>query len=211
MNVAEMTDRVRRLTGIRMPDILSDDQILQLLNEAYNEVMALTDWPFLHVEETVTTTGSLFDTHNVIRDVQAVINGEGTRLRQTTLSDMDLYIEQPDDLAFAYARVSDRRYRVWPDSPDGTSLTIRGVKNPAQLLSPYDEPVFDTEFHVILPYSASSRALAEESDDSPRAQMYMTEAAGILDRMRLRYLTTKDTATFKMGGKRTDRTRWRMW
>lgn len=210
MNVAELTDRVRRLTGIRMPDILSDDQILQLLNEAYNELMALTDWPFLHVQDTVTTTGSQFDTNNVLRDVQAVLTSDGTRLQQTTLSDMDMY-EQPDDTPIAYARVSDRRYRIWPDVADGTTLTVRGVKNPAQLLSPYDTPVFDAEFHVILAYSASSRALSEESDDSPRAQMYMSEAAGILDRMRMRYLTTKDTATFKMGGKRAARRPWRLW
>jgi len=211
MNVAELTDRVRRLTGIRMPDILSDDQILDLLNETYTELMGLTDWPFLHVEDTVNTTDSLFDTHNVLRDVQSVISPQGVRLNQTTLNDLEQYDEQPDSDPFAYARVSDRRYRIWPDVPNGTSFTVRGVKNPALLLSPYDTPVFESEFHLILAYSASSRALSEEADDSGRVQMYMQESAGILDRMRMRYLNTKDTVNFQMSGKRGRRNRWRVW
>jgi hypothetical protein len=211
MNVAELTDRVRRLTGIRMPDILSDDQILDLLNEAYNELMGLTDWPFLHVHDTVTTTGSQFDTHNVLRNVQSVISADSTRLHETTLNDLERYSEQPSDDPFAYARVSDRRYRIWPDVADGTSFTLRGIKLPDQLLSPYDSPVFDAEFHLILAYTASSRALSEEADDSGRVQMYMQEAAGILDRMRMRYLNTKDTVSFQMGGKRGLRSRWRVW
>lgn len=211
MNVAELTDRVRRLTGIRMPDILSDDQILDLLNEAYTELMGLTDWPFLHVEDTLTTTGSQFDTSLVLRDVQSVIAADGTRLHETTLNDLERYDEQPSADPFAYARITDRKYRVWPDVPDGTSFTVRGIKLPDPLLSPYSTPGFDNEFHLILAYSASSRALSEEADDSGRVQMYMQEAAGILDRMRMRYLNTKDTVSFQMGGKRSLRGRWRVW
>lgn len=211
MNVAELTDRVRRLTGIRMPDILNDDQILQLLNEAYVELMGLTDWPFLHVQSAVSTASNLFDTDGVFRDVQAVISPQGVRLRQTTLSELESYEEQPDADPYVYARVSDRRYRVWPDVADGTSFTVRGVQSPAELLDPYDAPIFDSEFHVILAYSAASRALSEESDDSGRVKMYMDEAAGILDRMRMRYLNTKDNVTFQMGGKKSLRKRWSVW
>lgn len=211
MNVAELTDRVRRLTGIRMPDILSDDQILDLLNESYNELMGLTDWPFLHVQDTVTTSDNKFDTNGVLRDVQAVISPQGTRLRQTTLSDLESYDEQPDADPYAYARVSDRRYQIWPDVADGTTFTVRGVQSPNQLFDPYDSPVFDSEFHVVLAYSAASRALSEESDDSGRVQMYMQEAAGVLDRMRMRYLNTKDNVTFQMGGKKGLRNRWSVW
>lgn len=212
MNVRQLTDRIRRLTGIRMPDILSDDQILELINESYREVLALTDWPFLHRQQDVTVTSNQFDTGEVFRDVQAVIATDGTRLRQTTISDMEMYDEQPDDEPFAYARLSDRKYRVWPDAADGTTLNVRGVYSPPELMDPYDVPVFDDEFHIILAYSAASRALSEESDDSGRVEMYLREAAGVLDRMRMRYLTTKDRGIFKMGGKRRRRDpRWSMW
>lgn len=212
MNVRQLTDRIRRLTGIRMEDILSDDQILELINESYQEVLALTDWPFLHRQQDVTITGNEFDTDGVFRDVQAVISSDGTRMRQTTLSDMELYDEQPDEDPFAYARVSATKYRVWPDVANGTTATVRGVYSPDKLMDPYDTPIFDEEFHIILAYSAASRALSEESDDSGRVEMYLREAAGVLDRMRMRYLTTKDRGIFKMGGKRRRRDpRWSLW
>jgi hypothetical protein len=210
MNVQQLTDRVRRLTGIRMDDILSDDQILQLLNESYLELMGLTDWPFLHVESNVTVQDGVFDSYYTFRVINSVTGGEYNRLRETTLDDLDRY-DEPDADAFAYARIDERRYKVWPKPADGTQYTVRGVQTPTPLYDPSDEPVFDSEFHIAIAYAAASRALAEESDDSGRSEMYIQEAAGVLDRMRLRYLTSHDRGVFRMGGKRTRNMRWRAW
>lgn len=209
MNVQQITERVRRMTGILMDDILSDDQILQMLNESYVEICGLSDWPFLYVETTVQVVDGVFQTVPTFRAVNSVTTGD-KRLRETTLDDIERY-EAPDDDPFAYARVDSNRFRVWPTPKTNISVTVRGVQTPDLLYDPSDEPVFDREFHVVLAYAASSRALAEESDDSGRAQMYMQEAAGILDRMRLRYLTSHDRGVFRMGGKRTRNLRWRAW
>jgi hypothetical protein len=209
MNVQQLTERIRRMTGILMDDILSDDQILQMINESYVEITGLADWPFLHVEDSVTVVDGVFQTVPVFRAVQSVTTGD-KRLRETTLDDIERY-DQPDDDPFAYARIDSNRYQVWPTPKNTIHLTVRGVQTPTPLYDPSDEPVFDREFHVVLAYAASSRALAEESDDSGRAQMYMQEAGGILDRMRVRYLTSHDRAVFRMGGKRTRNLRWRAW
>jgi hypothetical protein len=209
MNVAELTDRVRRLTGIRMPDILSDDQILQMLNESYDEIMGLADWPFLYVEDQVVVNDGIFQTVPVFRNIQSVMAGD-TRLRETTLDDLERY-EQPDDDPFAYARIDSNRYKVWPAPSGALTVSIRGVQTPPDLYDPSDEPVFDREFHVSLAYAAASRALAEESDDSNRSQLYIQEAGAILDRMRMRYLTSHDRGVFRMGGKRSRNLRWRAW
>ena len=209
MNVAELTDRVRRLTGIRMPEILSDDQILQLLNESYREIMTLTDWPFLYVEHTATVNDGFFQTSPVFRVINSAVCDD-YRLRETTLNDMESY-DQPDADPFAYARVDSNRFRVWPAPADGKQVHLRGVQSPPDLLDPADEPVFDRDYHVIIAYAAASRALAEEADDSGRTQAYMQEAGAVLDRMRMRYIVTHDRGIFKMGGKRSMKQRWRTW
>jgi hypothetical protein len=209
MNVQHLTDRFRRLTGIRMDDILTDDQILQLLNESYVEITGLADWPFLHVEAQATVNDGAFQTVPIFRSIQSVMAGD-KRLRETTLDDIERY-EQPDDDPFAYARIDSNRYQVWPTPKNPISVNVRGVQTPDPLYDPSDEPVFDPEFHVVIAYAAASRALAEESDDSGRSQMYMQEAASILDRMRIRYLTSHDRGIFRMGGKRTRNLRWRAW
>jgi hypothetical protein len=210
MNVQQLTDRLRRLTGIRMTDILSDEQILQLLNEAYRETMGLTDWPFLSVQQDVTVQDGVFDSYYTFRVVNSIVGPDGARLRETTLDDLERY-DEPDADPFAYARIDERRYKIWPKPADGTVYSVRGVQTPELLYDPSDEPVFDSEFHVVLAYAAASRALAEESDDSGRSQLYMQEASGILDRMRLRYLTAHDRGIFRIGGKSSKNYRWRAW
>jgi hypothetical protein len=209
MNVTDLTDRVRRLTGIRMPEILSDDQILQLLNESYREIMTLTDWPFLYVEHTATINDGLFETRPVFRVINSAVVGEH-RLRETTLNDIESY-DEPEADPFAYARVDSNRFRVWPAPANGTQVHLRGVQSPPELYDPSDEPVFDNDYHVVIAYAASSRALAEEADDSGRTQAYMQEAGAVLDRMRMRYIVTHDKGIFKMGGKRSMKQRWRTW
>lgn len=209
MNVQQLTARFRRMTGILMEDILTDDQILQLMNESYVEICGLADWPFLYVEDNVTVVDSTFDTVPVFRSVQSVMVGD-KRLRETTLDDIERY-EDPDDDPFAYARIDANRYKVWPAPKTTIQATVRGIQTPPLLSDPSDSPVFDAEFHVVLAYASASRALAEESDDSGRSQMYMQEAGSILDRMRLRYLTSHDRGVFRMGGKRTRNLRWRAW
>lgn len=210
MNVQQITERIRRLTGILMDDILSDDQILQMVNESYVELMGLADWPFLYVESSVPIVDGVFETVPIFRAVQSVIAGD-KRLRETTLNDIERYYDEPDDEPFAYARIDSNRYRVWPAPGSAMQATVRGIQTPTILFDSSDEPVFDSEFHVSLAYSAASRALAEESDDSGRAQMYMQEAGGILDRMRIRYLTSHDRGVFRIGGKNTKNLRWRAW
>ncbi len=211
MNVQQLTERLRRLTGILMDDILSDDQILQMLNESYVEVTGLADWPFLHVSSNTAVNDGVFETVPVFRSVQSVVtDNQYNRLRETTLDDLERY-DEPDAEPFAYARIDSNRYRVWPTPKGPVTVEVRGVQTPAPLYDPSDEPIFDNEFHVVLAYAAASRALAEESDDSGRAQMYMQEAAGILERMRIRYLTSHDRGIFKMGGKRSRNLRWRAW
>jgi hypothetical protein len=192
-----------------MPEILSDDQILQLLNESYREIMTLTDWPFLYVEHTATVNGGFFETSPVFRVINSAVIGDH-RLRETTLNEMESY-DEPDAEPFAYARVDSNRFRVWPAPADGTQVSLRGIQSPSDLYDPSDEPVFDKDYHVIIAYAASSRALAEEADDSGRTQAYMQEAGAVLDRMRMRYIVTHDKGIFKMGGKRSMKQRWRTW
>jgi hypothetical protein len=49
VNLASLRDRARALSGIRLQTLRSDEQIDVVINEAYQEVINLSQWPFLAV------------------------------------------------------------------------------------------------------------------------------------------------------------------
>jgi hypothetical protein len=51
-------------------------------------------------------------------------------------------------------------------------------------------PVFNEQFHPMLSYRAASRMLAEEGDDSGRAEFYQQEANVFFARMQQFYTRT---------------------
>lgn len=212
MNLSTLRERVRTLTGIRLQDLRSDDQIDVVLNEVYQEVVESSNWPFLRNETTVSvaagaeefTTPSGYSEVNAVSYSDAV--GNNIRLNQTTVDEIDLIDQDEEGDPVYYARVDEETFRLWPVPDRSITLEIRGKQTVANMSSDSDSPVFAEQFHPLVSYRASSRILSEEGDDSGRAQFYLNEANNFYARMLQFYTRSTDTRMFVMGSrKRRDR------
>jgi hypothetical protein len=208
VNLGSLRERARALSGIRLQTIRSDEQVDEVINESYQEVVGLSQWPFLRSSEIVSVAKGVesFETPTGFSEVSSVTYqdelGNGMRLRQTTLDELDRLDADAEGEPSFYARINDRLFQLWPIPEKAIELTIRGKASVQPLRADGDLPVFDDQFHVIVAYRAASKMLAEEGDDSGRAEMYQNEASLLYARMQQFYNRTTDVGMFVMGGRR---------
>lgn len=205
MNLTELRARVRTLSGVRLDSIRSDSDIDQLVNESYQEILGLFAWPFLRGESrSVVAAGrNSFNTPSAFRYITAVVAGD-SRLQQTTLDEIDL-LEDQEGEPQRYARVDDRKIRLWPTPNDQTVVHIRGQIEFQPLDQFNDTPIFAEQFHPAIAYRAAARLLAEEGDDSGRSEAYQLDAGGYLGRMQEHYMSSGDISLIRIGSRRNRR------
>ena len=208
MNLSALRDRTRALSGIRLQTLRSDEQVDAVVNEAYQEVIGLSQWPFLRVSQQIALPASTnsFESPVGFSEVVSVSytnDAEDTvRMTSTTVDEVDRLREEEGVEPFLYARVTDKEFVVWPTPNANITLTIRGKATVESLTRDADTPVFDDQFHPMLAYRAASRMLAEEGDDSGRAEFYQQEANVFFARMQQFYTRAPDSSFFVMGGRR---------
>lgn len=211
MNLSQLRDRVRALTGIRLDTIRSDEQIDAVINESYYEAMNLGSWPFLKVSTTVTVAAGAeeFTTPTGYDEISSLTYStsqqDQTRLRQTTMDELDFLDEDEEGDPAFYARIDETKIRIWPRPTSSITFSVRGKAAVSELSSDSDEPVFGDQFHTMLAYRSASKILAEESDDSNRSNAYQEEANVIFARMQRFYLTSNDHGLIVMGSNRRRR------
>lgn len=203
MNLTTMRARVRRLTGIQMTSLLADADIDTVINEVYREVLAIDTWPFLHVDVAATALAGnpSVTVPSPVRTVTSVRVDGKNRLQQTTIDHLDVLADEDTSTGEPelYAFVNATTLKVWPTPDVNYSLQVRGYKDEAALTA-NDEPVFDSVFHVLLPYEASVRILQEQGDDeSGRVPAYREQVATMLQSMSTMYLRAHDRKQFRMG------------
>lgn len=208
MNLSTIRDRARALSGIRLQSLRSDEQIDVVINEAYQEVVSLSQWPFLRASEQVSIPAgeNSFETPVGFSEVISVSytadSGDTVRLQSTSVDEIDRLREEEGEEPFLYARVTDREFVVWPAPRNAVTFLIRGKQVVEELSSDSDVPVFDQQFHPILAYRTASRMLAEEGDDSGRSEFYQQEANVFFARMQQFYTRNADSSFFVLGGRR---------
>ena len=208
MNLSALRDRARALSGIRLESLRSDEQVDVVINEAYQEVIGLSQWPFLRVSQQVSIVSGTdsFETPTGYSEVTSISytneGGDSVRLQSTTVDEIDRLNDEEAPEPFLYARVTDREFVIWPTPNINLTLQVRGKQNVNALTGDSSEPIFDAQFHPMLAYRAASRMLAEEGDDSGRADFYQQEANTFFARMQQFYTRTPDTGMFVMGGRR---------
>lgn len=203
MDLSQLRTRVRRLSGVRLTELLPDDDLDALLNEAYRELMGLRQWPFLRRELDLSAAQGdpQLSVATPMRHIEGVALSNGRRLRQVTVHDLDR-LEDREDVPELYARRDERTLTLWPTPAEQTPVRVWAQESPVDMVATSDAPVFEEEFHPTLAYMAAARVLAEEGDDSGRAQMYADEATSFIRRMEDRYLAAQDAGVFVMGGGR---------
>ena len=211
MNLSALRDRARALSGIRLQSLRSDEQVDVVINEAYQEIIGLSQWPFLRASQQINLPSGTndFETPNGYSEVTSISytnnGGDSVRLQPTTIDEIDRLRDEDGPEPFLYARVTDREFVVWPNPTANITLTIRGKQTVTSLTGDSDSPVFDEQFHPMLAYRAASKMLAEEGDDSGRNELYQNEASLIFSRMQQFYNRTSDVGMFVMGGRRRRR------
>jgi hypothetical protein len=208
VNLQELAERARSLSGIRLKSIRSDEQVEQVVNESYQEILGLQPWPFLRDEATRTVnlgdnSFTLPTGFKYLTSVVLTMDGSSKRLQQTTLDVLDEYDDEPGEPSL-YARETDRVIRVWPAPRLSAQVEVRGQLNIAPLAG-NTPPVFAEQFHPVLAYRAATRMLVEEGDDSGRSESYQLEAAGYLSRMEKFYLASGDIGLIRIGSQRRGR------
>lgn len=209
MNLSDLVARTRSLSGIRLESLRSDEQIEQVINESYQEVLGLYPWPFLKSSSTVALTAGAetFTIPTTFRYITGVVleMGDHTeRLKQTTLDLVDEWDADEVGEPLYYARIDDRTVRVWPAPEDAATVTVRGQLEFAPLGSG-DSPQFAEQFHPVVAYRAAVRLLQEEGDDSGRSEAYQFDAASYLQRMEKFYMSSGDIGLIRMGSQRERR------
>ena len=211
MNLGSLRDRARALSGIRLQTLRSDEQVDVVVNEAYQEIISLSQWPFLRSSQQVSLPSGTnsFETPVGFSEVMSISytndGGDTVRLQSTVVDEIDRLREEDSAEPFLYARVSDKEFLIWPTPNVALTLTIRGKQTVESLTRDGDVPVFDDQFHPMLAYRAASRMLAEEGDDSGRAEFYQQEANVFFARMQQFYTRQPDSSFFVMGGRRRRR------
>lgn len=216
MDLDALRTRVRRLTSIQSTAILTDAELNQIINEVYHEVAGQYDWPWLHVEDTVSiSSGDRTATLPVtVQEVKSVVSEDGTdraRLHAVSFNDIEGLFEDEleDGEPVVWALQDETTLAFHPPADQSYTFHVRGLLQPDDLSVDTDEPIFDSTFHPVLAYAAAARLLAEEGDESKRIERYTEEASGYLLRMYQRYMVSHDTSLFQMGGRRTFRSaRW---
>ena len=208
MNLQELADRARALSGIRLQSVRSDEQVEQVVNESYQEILGLQPWPFLRGDATVSLpagqpTFTLPQEFRTLTSVLLTMGSDTVRLKQTTVDALDEYEQDPGEPAY-YARVTDRQIRVWPPPRQEASVEVKGQLE-YDLLKGSAVPVFAEQFHPVLAYRAATRMLVEEGDDSGRSESYQLEASGYLQRMEKYYLASGDIGLIRIGSSRRGR------
>jgi hypothetical protein len=208
MNLTELVARTRSLSGIRLQSLRSDEQVEQVLNESYQEILGLYPWPFLKGSATVSIaaeakTFTVPSTFRWLSGIVFTMGDHNVRLKQTTV---DLIDEWPDDVAEPefYARVDDRTIRIWPAPADAATVEVKGQLE-FDPLGPSDSPQFAEQFHPVVAYRAAIRLLQEEGDDSGRSEAYQFDAASYFQRMEKFYMASGDIGLIRIGSQRQRR------
>ena len=203
MDLSQLRTRVRRLSGVRLVELLPDSDLNELVNEAYRELMGLRQWPFLRRELSLSATAGdpVLEVPVPMRHIEGVALSNGRRLRQVTVHDLDRLTDR-EDVPEVYARRDERTLVLWPTPAQDVAARVWAQESPGDLGGDASSPVFESEFHPAIAYMVAARVLAEEGDDSGRAQMYAEEASALISRMEDRYLASQDAGVFVMGGGR---------
>lgn len=214
MNLSQLRQYVRDLTGIYSTDLLSDSLINRWLGETYSEVNRAAEWPWIVKTKTGSlsigaTTVALTSKYPRVREVTVkypndVLYQVPSRLAsiQTVDGDDDLFYDVNTDSDPAVLEFSKALEEV-------VTYNIVYLDNNLSLSdsNPTNASALPAEFAPLLAYRAASKALQFQADDSDRADSYFAEYVTLLEVMSTQLTLDDDLGPIQIGGEilRVDR------
>jgi hypothetical protein len=208
--VSDLITRVRSLSGVQSPSILSDATIAEFLDEAQKTILHSADWPFLQHTDTAAVAE---DTDVVIftlpRVAQRLIDVFAVKQGQERPWQL---FERGAPFISEDANGWSREFRwdagsagltLFPAPNDAIDLTVRFVLVVPTLTSgsPDSDIVVPDEFVHAVSYLAASNILVREADESDRAQRFAEQSFAAVQQMRRVYMTSA-RGSFVVGGRR---------
>lgn len=196
--------RVRQLTEHDLPELLSDADVLALLNEVYAEMWGLFVWPStissvdLSVSAGASSVSGVPDNRGVYQVlVKPVGGGDWLPARQRSVGPVDW----TDRTGFPteFIAQSDGSLLLWPTVDADVVVRVYYIVPPVPFADLSSVFAFHDEFAPAVAYGAAARLLAQEDDDSGRIAAYQREYEALLQRMRLVYLN-EVVRPFSLGG-----------
>ena len=210
MTLTELAAYVRDLTGIYSVELVPDALLHRFLNESYQEVCAVTEWPFLRSTAAVTTVGGSTQVSlpsNVGRITRVLAASNNDRRRALDLIDQvsfdelggPLTVGTPAGYFHDHANNVLHVYPV-PDNPE--PLTVRYLMDVTDLTAS-DQPVFAARFHSLLAYRSALKLLRIRNDGSERQEWMLDEYSNLLASMQDWYLISSDEGVDTYGERAT--------
>lgn len=136
-------------------------RVQRWINQAYLEVCATDNWPFLETNLTTVAPVTISDLSEILvvldtTNYTVLEQGDYDSILRTTGGD----VTTTGLPVYWYQSVN--TISVFPVST--TSLAIRYIKTPAELSSAGDTPIIPTEFHDLIVLGAWRRGLLDDQD-----------------------------------------------
>lgn len=210
MNLLNLRTYVRSLTGIGSIDILSTADANQFINEAYNEILRESDWPFLRSFTNLTInsgTATYSLPANVFEGQIASVSVLSNDTNRRQLRPRNRY--STDDSPGPLSTGNPMEYSVYNGAvqffpvPNATEVvTFRFFNILPEMTVDSDTPFFDSKFHNIVAYGAAVKVLYREGDDTERRKYYTEQFYRGIDQMKTQLLSERDRSIFRIGGRR---------
>lgn len=206
MNLEQLRARVRSLTGVLMPTLVSDTDMDGYVNEGYQGILGAANWRFLYGEGDLVTVASqaVYDLPTAVDRAETVAVPTGGKLRRRALDELDREpAHRRSGTTWAWAPQADGKVELFPVPAAIETYKVRGWTSLPDLTAG-QSPVFASEYHTAVAYEAAAIVLEREGDDSGRSEQYREEVARVLARMGLRYLPDGGEIAYPPAGPKDD-------
>lgn len=201
-----MRARTRQLAGAELEDLRSDNEVNDLITEAYEQIGYHTDWRWRDASGSFSTVAST-DEYSLPSEVELIQGVQVTGasgfdlpvpLREVTLRDLLTRIDRDDeDLPRYYARTADK-IKLGP-IPDKTyTVEVFGQAPLSGLSVDSDTPEFASRFHPAICYLAASTYLNEEGQEELAQARRLRAEEFIADMLRF-YQVSMDSSPVVVG------------
>lgn len=204
MNLSDLRQHVRDLTGVYSSDVVSDALINRWINESYNEVSRERDWDWLESSYSATVPAAVAGVHTVNlangsrRVISAyIVNSNGSVEEMINTPNFD-HVE-PDTPKVYYDVNFSGVFQFTPEQPDDYTVKVHYSQAGVELATDTDVPAFDAQFHSLLAYRAAVSVLQFLSDDTKRSEFFMSEYSSLMSGMYSLYELDHDSRTFQLG------------
>lgn len=216
MNRNALNAQVRALAGTYSTDVVTDALVDGWLNEAYAELCREHDWDWLESTYAVAVPAPTAGVHTINltngsrRVLSAyLVDGSGQTEEMVNFPELDSI--RPTDAGAYYDVNFAGQFRFAPEQDQDKDIKVRYTQAVLQMASGSDSPTFAEQFHVALAYRAAVNVLIFISDDTNRAEYYMSQFRNLVDGMYELYELDHDYRTFQLGQKGVESRKYYPW